>query len=198
MAPIREFTIQVPNQKIEQLKQKLELTDLPDELEDVDWQYGTPLGDVTRFLQYWRTQYNWEKTKYKLNLLPNYITNIEVDGFDPVELHFLHQRSNVQNAIPLIFVHGWPGSVIEVTRLLPYLSDGGMHVPAFHVVAPSLPNFGFSGAIRKSGFRLKQYAETCHKLMCTLGYEEYVTQGGDWVCQSWRFLPSVGRPLTFT
>lgn len=91
----------------------------------------------------------------------------------------MHQVSPVKGAIPLLFSHGWPGSFIEVKKLLPLL-EGGDGRPAFHIVAPSLPNFGFSSGVNTKGFGLKQYAETFHKLMLKLGYNEYVTQGGDW------------------
>ena len=110
----------------------------------------------------------------------------------------MHSKSKVENAIPLLFIHGcayafhfestqlisWagPGSFLEVSKLLPILADGEKSGPAFHVVSPSLPNFGFSEGVKKGGFGLAQYAEICHKLMQTLGYHEYVTQGGDWVC----------------
>lgn len=101
-----------------------------------------------------------------------------MDGFDELDVHFIWQKSDVKNAIPLLFVHGWPGSFIEVTRLLPLLAQPGG--PAFHIVAPSLPNYGFSEGVKKRGFAAAQYAELCHKLMLQLGYSEYATQGGDW------------------
>lgn len=100
----------------------------------------------------------------------------------------MHQVSPVEDAIPLLFSHGWPGSFIEIKKLLPLLK-GGNENPAFHVVAPSLPNFGFSSGVTKKGFTLDKYAETLHKLMIKLGYTEYVTQGGDW---GWSILRAVG------
>lgn len=100
----------------------------------------------------------------------------------------VHQISPVKNAIPLLFCHGWPGSFLEVKKLLPLLK-GGDSLPAFHVVAPSLPNFGFSSGVNKKGFGLDQYAETLHKLMIKLGYTAYVTQGGD---AGWSILRAVG------
>lgn len=94
-------------------------------------------------------------------------------------MHFVHQKSSNPNAIPLLFVHGWPGSFLEVTKILPLLK-GGDGKPAFHVVAPSLPNYGFSGPALKKGFNVARAAEACHKVMLALGYDQYVTQGGDW------------------
>ncbi|PSN61566.1 alpha/beta-hydrolase [Corynespora cassiicola Philippines] len=181
MGIIRDYHIAVPVAKIERLQQKLELADLPDELEGADRNYGSRLEDVRSLVEYWKTQFRWRDVEGRLNKLPNFATPISIDGFDTVNVHFLHRRSSVKSAIPLVFAHGWPGSFYEVTKLLPILDDvekrGG---PAFHVVAPSLPNFGFSSGIKKPGFGIKQYAETCHKLMLALGYKQYVSQGGDW------------------
>ena len=100
-------------------------------------------------------------------------------GFDQLDIHYVHQTSTSANAIPLLFVHGWPGSYIEVTKLLPALRENENGV-SFHVVAISLHNFGWSEGPKHRGFGLKQYAQTCHQLMQSLGYTSYVTQGGDW------------------
>jgi pimeloyl-ACP methyl ester carboxylesterase len=83
-----------------------------------------------------------------MNSFPQFETQVTVDGFGPIDMHFLHQKSEVKGAIPLLFVHGWPGSFLEVTKMLPLLK-GGDGKPAFHVVAPSLPNYGFSGGMFK-------------------------------------------------
>lgn len=111
--------------------------------------------------------------------MPQFETTVNVQGFGDIDMHFVHQVSNVKSAIPLLFVHGWPGSFLEVTKMLPLLK-GGDGKPAFHVVAPSLPNFTFSGPMLKRGFSIGRYAEACHQVMLSLGYDEYVTQGGDW------------------
>ncbi|KAH7130052.1 Alpha/Beta hydrolase protein [Dendryphion nanum] len=181
MASIKPFTIAIPDSEIDRLNQKLALASFPDEVDDAGWDYGAPLPDVKRLATYWKDTYSWRNAEAALNKLPNYLAQIEVEGFGAIDVHFLHQQSQVKNAIPLLFVHGWPGSFLEATKILPLLADseknGG---PAFHVIAPSLPNFGFSSSIKKKGFGQPQYAETCHKLMLALGYEKYVTQGGDW------------------
>ncbi|KAF2020167.1 alpha/beta-hydrolase [Aaosphaeria arxii CBS 175.79] len=181
MHDIKPYTISIPDSQIDNLRQKLALTTFPDELDDAGWDYGAPLQDVKRIATHWKDAYDWRKAEASLNKLPNFMTIIDVDGFGPIDIHFVHQKSEVKNAIPLLFVHGWPGSFIEVTKILPILTGGEKNGgPAFHVVAPSLPNFGFSGGIKKKGFDQPQYAEVCHKLMLALGYGEYVTQGGDW------------------
>lgn len=106
MPPIHPYHIAVPHTKIERLHQKLNLSDLPDELEDAGWAYGAPLADVRRIAEYWKTSYRWEDTEAQMNALPNFITTLEIEGFDPVDVHFLHRKSPVKNAIPLLFVHG--------------------------------------------------------------------------------------------
>ena len=183
--PVEPYRISVPEHKIESLKQRLSLTTWPDELEDAGWAYGAPLQQVKQLAAHWKDSYDWRKQESNLNELPNYHTKIEADGFELLDIHFIHQRSDVDDAIPLLFCHGWPGSFLEVVKILPLLTKGGefgVDYPAFHVVAPSIPGFGFSEGTKKKGFGLKQYAETGHRLMQKLGYDTYVSQGGDWGC----------------
>jgi len=181
MSSIVPFKIAVPDDKIKRLKQKLALTDFPDDVADFEpWVRGPPVSDLKRLSRYWENGFNWRAAEAKLNELPQYTTKIEVDGYDTYDVHFIHQPSTVKNAIPLLFVHGWPGSFIEVTKILPELVKGGEGFPAFHVVAPSLIDFGFSSASKKKSFKIDQHAEAYHKLMLALGYNEYVVQGGDW------------------
>ncbi|MCJ1389521.1 hypothetical protein MMC18_002378 [Xylographa bjoerkii] len=181
MSPITTFKIAIPDDKVKRLKQKLSLTDFPDEVVDADdpWSRGSPLAVVKRLALYWEKEFDWRKAEAELNEIPQYITKIEVKGFETYDVHFFHQPSAITNAIPLLFVHGWPGSFIEVTKVLPHLIQGGKDFPAFHVVAPSLIDFGFSSASKKKSFNVDQHAEACHKLMHALGYNEYVVQGGD-------------------
>ncbi|RDW95063.1 hypothetical protein BP5796_00826 [Coleophoma crateriformis] len=191
MADIKTFNISVSESSIDILKQKLSLATFPDELDEAAWDYGTPLADVKRLTKYWLEKYDWRPHEEKLNRMPQFITPIPVDGFGELDIHFVHQKSEVEHAIPLLFIHGWPGSFHEVEKILPLLTNIKCgEEPAFHVVAPSLPNFGFSEAVRKRGFRIPQYAETCHKLMLKLGYKEYVTQAGDW---GWWISRTIGR-----
>ncbi|KAF2238210.1 alpha/beta-hydrolase [Viridothelium virens] len=182
MAPT-PFQISVPDEKLQQLKAKLELATFPDELDDAGWSYGSPLSDVKRLVAHWRDNFDWRKAEARLNQLPQFKTKVSVDGFGELDIHFVHQRSDVDGAVPLLFCHGWPGSFDEVSKLLSLLK-GDSKSPAFHVVAPSLPNFGFSEGVKKKGFAVPKYAETLHKLMLQLGYDKYVpstvTQGGDW------------------
>ena len=139
------YTIDVPDSAIDDLKQRLKLARFPDELDGAGWDLGAPLADIKRLTAYWRDEYDWRKSERKLNALPNFTTSIHVDGFDPLSIHYLHSKSPVATAIPLLYVHGWPGSFLEGTKILPLLSSGdGASNPAFDVVVISLPNFGFS------------------------------------------------------
>ena len=106
MASPRPFTVSVPEERLTELQWKLEHTTFPQAMEDVGWESGSPLPDVVRLVEYWRTTFNWREVERSINELPNYETRIEVDGFDPVHVHFVHQQSAVKSAIPLIFVHG--------------------------------------------------------------------------------------------
>ncbi|KAI4151784.1 MAG: hypothetical protein LQ340_003308 [Diploschistes diacapsis] len=181
MASVLSYQISIEDSQISDLKQRLSLARFPDELEGAGWDLGCPLSDIKRLTRYWFDEFDWRKAERELNNLPHFMTVIQCKGFDALDIHFLHRKSKVEGAIPLLFVHGWPGSFLEVTKLLKLLTDPPFGQVAFDVVAPSLPNFGFSGGIKRRGFATEQYAETLHKLMTEkLGYKQYVTQGGDW------------------
>ncbi|KAE8446940.1 hypothetical protein EG329_011422 [Mollisiaceae sp. DMI_Dod_QoI] len=151
------------------------------------WSRGAPSSDIKRLSRYWETGFDWRQAEAKLNSFPQYITPTQVHGFGTYEIHYIHQPSSNTNAIPLLFLHGWPGSFIEVTKILPRLVHGGRDFPAFHVVAPSLIGFGFSSA-SKPGFNVDQHAEAYHNLMQYLGYTQYVVQGGDFGSLIARFI----------
>lgn len=178
---IQPYKINIPQSSIDDLNERLRLARFPDELDGAGWDLGAPLADIKRLATYWRDKYDWRESEKKLNDLPHFKTTITVDGFDPLSIHFLHQKSPVANAIPLLYIHGWPGSFLEGTKLLSSLTSPSTPTdPSFSVVIISLPNFGFSAAPTKRGFALNQYAEACHRLMLKLGYPQYATQGGDW------------------
>lgn len=111
-------------------------------------QLTLPSSETRRLLSHWTSTYSWRAQESQLNKLPHFKTQIPVDGFGDLDIHFLHQESEVKGAVPLLFVHGWPGSWMEVVKILPLLK-GGEGRPAFHVVAPSLPNYCFSGGVKK-------------------------------------------------
>ncbi|KAL3497185.1 alpha/beta-hydrolase [Aspergillus germanicus] len=193
MAPIMPFKIAIPDSRLQLLHQKLALTGFANELEDLgpasdkeQWSRGVPLSETKRLTTYWKEHFDWRKVESRLNAeLPQYTKDIEIEGFGRYTIHFVHQRSNAgttangEQAIPLLFLHGWPGSFLEVGKILPLLVNGGADGISFHVVAPSLIDFGFSDGSRSKAFCLNQHAEAYHKLMLALGYEEYVIQAGD-------------------
>jgi len=174
------FQISVPEDDLTLLHRKLVDARFPDELADAGWDYGVPLLDVKRLVSKWKDSYDWRAHERDLNKLPMFTRDIEVEGFGVLNIHYVHQRSKVEGAIPLLFVHGWPGSFIEVTKILPLLTSTEPGHPSFHVVAPSIPGYAWSQGASKRGFRVKHYSELLNKLMVSLGYSEYVTQGGDW------------------
>ena len=154
------YLISVPDSQIDRLKQKLSLFDFPAELptsESPPWERGPPLGDITRLATYWRNGYDWRKQEAHLNAtLPQFMTKISLENFSDYDIHFIHAKAeglNEERAIPLLFAHGWPGSFLEVSKILPLLVKGdGKGSPKFHVVAPSLVDFGFSGpSLKVSG-----------------------------------------------
>ena len=172
------FKIAVPEAQISLLQQKLAVATLPDELPDSGWDYGVPLGDIERLVHHWKEKYDWQKHEAELNAeLPQFTLDIEVDGgFGTINVHYVHKKSDVKNAIPLLFVHGCklpdrctiddlltiytgPGSFAEVRKILPLLIKASPDHPSFHVVAPSLPGYVFSSAPTKKGFSIPQYAE---------------------------------------
>ncbi|KAH8979689.1 alpha/beta-hydrolase [Lactarius akahatsu] len=180
MTSEQPFKIVVSDDALALLKRKLDDTRLPDEVNAAEWAYGTPLADIRRLANRWKDGYDWRTHERKLNAIPMFTRTIAVDGFGDLNVHYVHQKSAAKGAIPLLFVHGWPGSFLEVTKILPLLTADSADHPSFHVVAPSLPGSAWSEGVLKKGFHGKHYAELFNKLMISLGYTEYVTQGGNW------------------
>ncbi|WKT49336.1 Epoxide hydrolase-like [Fusarium oxysporum f. sp. vasinfectum] len=181
MAGIAPFKIHVPDSLLEEVKIKLKYARLDNGMADVEWN-DLEIGHSAfkEVVEFWRDEYDWRKYEAFLNTFNHFKAPIQVDGFEPLDIHFLHHRSSREDAIPLIFVHGWPGSFLEATKILPLLVNPPEGKQAFHVVAPSIPGYGFSQYSKKSGFGLEQHAACFALLMKRLGYEKYVCQGGDW------------------
>ncbi|TCD68986.1 hypothetical protein EIP91_009208 [Steccherinum ochraceum] len=173
------FKLSISESELELLHKKLDLARFPDELEEAGWDYGAPLADVRRLAERWKNGFDWRAAEAKINKLPQFTRDIDVDRFGTLNIHYVHVKSEAKDAIPLLFVHGWPGHFLEASKILPLLTSTGEH-PSFHVVALSLPGYGFSEGSKKIGFSVVQYAEVGHKLMLALGYKEYIVQGGDW------------------
>ena len=176
---IRPFDIAVSDEVLDDLRGRLEQTRLPDQLDGSGWDYGTELGYLTELITYWRDEFDWRAQERRLNQFDQFKTSI-----DDLDIHFIHQRSPEPDAMPLIITHGWPGSIAEFTKIIGPLTDpvahGGRAEDAFHVVAPSMPGYGFSDKPRNPGFGPEQIAEVGAKLMARLGYDRYGIQGGDW------------------
>jgi hypothetical protein len=149
MSGVKPYKISVEESKLERLKQKLALADFPDEIAGVGRSRGSPLADVQRLTKYWQDSFDWRKTEAKLNRLSHFSVDIPVEGFETLNIHFVHQKSKAKGAVPLLFAHGWPGSFFEVTKIIEKLPECGNGFPAFHVIVPSLPNFGFSRGTKK-------------------------------------------------
>ncbi|KAI6468789.1 hypothetical protein MCOR14_009878, partial [Pyricularia oryzae] len=171
---VRPFKIAVPEGELTKLKCKLNAASFPpDTAFSDDWERGSPQADVKRLVARWKEGFDWRAAEAELNKIPQFTTSVDVDGFGSIEMHFVHQRSQDENAIPLLFCHGWPGGFWEVRKLLPLLTPQNVAEPSFHVVAPSHPNFGFSEEVAKPGFNGRKYAEAAHKVMLRLGYDKY-------------------------
>jgi pimeloyl-ACP methyl ester carboxylesterase len=176
---IHPFRIDVPEADLGDLRGRLSRTRWPDELPGVGWSYGVPLQRLKELTEYWRTKYDWRAYEATLNDFPQFTTAI-----DGQNVHFLHVRSPEPDALPLILTHGWPGSVAEFLDVIRPLSDprghGGDPADAFHVVAPSIPGYGFSGPTTATGWDVPRIARAWAELMRRLGYQRYGAQGGDW------------------
>ncbi|KAG6830679.1 hypothetical protein H0H87_007410 [Tephrocybe sp. NHM501043] len=187
------FYIAIPDSELSLLQQKLALAVFPDELEDAGVAYGAALPDIQRLVHFWKNGYDWRKHEAALNEeLPQFTRDIDVEGFGPINIHYVHKRSTVEQAIPLLFVHGWPGSFIEVRKILPLLVEASPEHPNFHVVALSLPGFGFSAGPKKKGFALNQYAEITRRMARLYGPEHIKAWHTNFPCTS---PPSLKRPL---
>ncbi|MBI5396969.1 MAG: alpha/beta fold hydrolase [Verrucomicrobia bacterium] len=178
-ADIRPFTIAVPDATLADLKDRLAKTRWPAPAPGEPWEYGVDLAYMKALVAHWRTAYDWRQHERALNRLPQFKTTV-----DGVEIHFVHARSKHADALPLILVHGWPGSFVEFTKIIGPLTEpeqhGGKPEDAFHVVIPSLVGFGFSGKPVERGWSSQRMAEVFAKLMARLGYSRYGAQGGDW------------------
>ena len=176
---ISPFQIAISDEELEDLQQRLSLTRLPDQLNNISWEYGTDLSYMRELLGYWQDGFDWREQERQLNQFDQFTT--EVDG---LSMHFIHQRSNNSDAIPLMIVHGWPGSVAEFNKIIGPLTDplshGGDISDSFHVIAPSLPGFGFSGIPDETGYSPEKIALMLAELMKKIGYERYAIAGGDW------------------
>lgn len=182
MTGIEQFSIRVDDATLDDLRLRLSMSRFPDQIEGTGWEYGTPTDYLRPLVEYWRDGYDWRAEEARLNQLDHFRT--EIDG---QSIHFVHARSRHADALPLLITHGWPGSIVEFLDIIPRLTDpeayGGGAEDAFHVIAPSLPGYGFSEPPRTPGWDIRRVAHAFVELVDRLGYSRYGAQGGDWGAQ---------------
>jgi pimeloyl-ACP methyl ester carboxylesterase len=179
MHPITPYRIEVGEEELDDLRDRLGRARWPGEVAGAGWSRGVPVGWLRELAAYWRDGYDWPAWQARLNAVPQFRTAI-----DGAAVHFLHVRSPVPDALPLLVTHGWPGSVVEFLDVLGPLVDpaahGGDPADAFHLVVPSIPGFGWSGPTGQPGWTVRRLAGAWAELMSRLGYDRYGAQGGDW------------------
>src|SRR3954468_7277483 len=177
--PIRPFTIEISDAAVADLRARVVATRFPDEETVDDSSQGVQLATMQALVRYWGTEYDLRRVERRLNALPQFLT--EIHGRD---IHFIHVKSRHENALPVILIHGWPGSVVEMLDVVGPLTDptahGGSAGGAVGVVIPSIPGCGFAGKPTTGGWGPDRVATASVELMRRLGYTRFVAQGGDW------------------
>jgi pimeloyl-ACP methyl ester carboxylesterase len=176
---IRPFEVDVPEEALDDLRRRIAATQWPEQETVADQSQGVPLATMQKLARYWETEYDWRACEARLNALPQFVT--EIDGLD---VHFIHVRSQHEDALPLVVNHGWPGSIVEQLKIIEPLTDPTAHgasaADAFHVVIPSMPGYGYSGKPTSTGWGPERMGRAWAELMTRLCYTRYVAQGGDW------------------
>ncbi|QYR21375.1 epoxide hydrolase [Paenibacillus sp. sptzw28] len=189
LGEIHPYQIETSQAELDDLNLRLSLTRWPDEIPGTGWNYGVPLLFVKEMADYWRTAFDWRKQEARLNEIPQFTTTL-----DGANVHFFHIQSPEPNAMPLLLIHGWPGSPVEFLDLIGPLTDptsyGGDAADAFHLVIPSIPGFGLSGPTTEAGWTSGRASKAFVELMNRLGYERYGVQGGDMGAM---IAPEIGR-----
>jgi microsomal epoxide hydrolase len=173
------FAIEVEESVLDDLHERLRRTRWTDQMEGTGWDYGTDLGYLQELCSYWLETYDWRAAEKRLNQWPHFLTRV-----DGAQIHFIHVRSPHPDAIPLLLIHGWPGSVVEFLDVIGPLVDPPAHAgdaaDAFDIVVPSLPGYAWSGPTNARGWDVRRVADAFSVLMTELGYERFGSQGGDW------------------
>ncbi|RFM27380.1 epoxide hydrolase family protein [Deminuibacter soli] len=169
---IRSFTARIPQDLLEDLKQKISVTRWPDEIPESGWHYGSSMAYMKALANYWLHRFDWRKTESHINAYPNFIADI-----DNHQLHFMHIKGKGAKSFPLLVTHGWPGSFMEMMPLIPLLTENPQF--SFDLIIPSIPGFGFSPAVTQPGMNSQRIADLWCKLMLKLGYTAFGAQGGD-------------------
>jgi pimeloyl-ACP methyl ester carboxylesterase len=170
---IRPFTVEIPEAEVEDLRTRIVATRLPEKEPVEDASQGVQLTTMQALVRYWGTEYDLRRVEKRLNALPQFLTQI-----DDLDIHFIHVKSRHENALPVILIHGWPGSIVEMLNVVGPLTDptayGGSVEDAFDVVIPSIPGYGFSGKPTTSGWGPDRVASASVELMKRLGYTRFV------------------------
>ena len=169
---IETFKVSIPQSELDDLNERIKKVRWPDELKNSDWKFGTSLSYIKELVDYWQKEFDWRTIEKQINSFPNFIANM-----DGSKIHFLHIKSKKKNGIPLIITHGWPGSFLEMLKIIPYLTES--KDLSFDLVIPSIIGFGFSEKPVDTGSDYGFNADLWHKLMAKLGYNNYGLQGGD-------------------
>lgn len=169
---IKPFVVHVPQDDLDDLKLRLSLSRWPDEIAGSGWNHGADLSYMKELTSYWQHRFDWRKVEAEINSYPNFMADIEGH-----QIHFIHVKGKGKRSVPLIITHGWPGSFLEMMKLIPLLTQDPHF--SFDLVIPSVPGFGFSGRITAEGGNSAFVADLWHKLMAELGYNRYGAQGGD-------------------
>ncbi|WP_243738127.1 epoxide hydrolase family protein [Cellulomonas shaoxiangyii] len=175
MDEVEDVRVEVPQGDLDDLHERLDRTRWPDREPVGGWSQGVPLDVVRAWCRSWRHEHDWRATEQRLNRVPQVVT--EVDG---VRVHALHARSARPDATPLVLTHGWPGSFLEFEECLPLLTHPPAGDPAFHVVVPSVPGYGFSARPTTTGWDVHRIARAWCALMTRLGYPRFLAAGSDW------------------
>jgi pimeloyl-ACP methyl ester carboxylesterase len=176
---VRPFRVQVAQEELDDLRRRLAATRWPDRETVTDASQGVPLAKIKDLARYWQSEYDWRKVEARINALPQFVT--QIDGLD---IQFAHVRSKHPGALPMVMTHGWPGSIVELLKVIGPLTDpttyGSRAEDAFHLVLPTYPGYGFSGRPAGTEWGPDHVARAWDTLMRRLGYTRYVSQGGDW------------------
>ena len=186
---MKPFTIDVPDSVLDDLQARLALTRFPAEATDAGWTWGANLGYMKELVAYWQNEFDWRAAERRLNEFPQFLAPVsDPETGEAFDIHFVHVKSARVNATPLLISHGWPGSFYELLGIVEALvNPPSDDAPAFDVIIPSLPGYGFSSAPAQP-ITPKHIARVFNSLVTdTLGHNKYVTQGGDWgsVITSW-------------
>ena len=179
MNNLTPYKLKVSNEDLEDLQRRLKFTRLPDQAPTEPWQTGTDIVWFKKLLSYWKNDFDWKKSEKELNFFDQFKINI-----NDIDIHFIKSEGNEQNKIPLLLLHGWPGSVFEFLEIIKILNDPSQFninsSISFTVIAPSLPGFGLSYKPNQERFGVEEIADMLLEMMKKLGYKKFFIQGGDW------------------